>query len=220
MGRLILRCTWSAEEAQPDSPVWPAEPTRVWAGPCARSQEPDLYKKPDPEPHVGPLAGCERVCSQQAQEGKALEPRRGRPWFCRTVALSPCCRAGTAHELLKARHLRSGKHDRAAAMCMAPCACNHHHVQQQRSSFVLKGIYIYIWWAGWYKGWVRRSVLSFWGREQLLNWVWVITLITKNSTRPSVWARYIYRITHEDFFLLHGIDVIFLSLLGPQWLEV
>lgn len=59
----------------------------------------------------------------------------------------------------------------------------------------------HVWWAGSYKGWVRRSVLSFWGRKQLPNWVWGIILITKNSSRPSAWARYIYRITHGGFFI-------------------
>lgn len=64
-------------------------------------------------------------CSQQTQDGKALEPRRGGPWVCGTVAISPCYRPGTARELLEAGCSHSGKHDLAAVMCIAPCACNH-----------------------------------------------------------------------------------------------
>lgn len=86
VGRVILRCIWTAE-AWP--PMWPAEQTPVWAGVCARGQGLNLCEKPDLEPHLGSLASCDQGCFQQVQNGKAPEPRR-RPGTYRTVRCRAC----------------------------------------------------------------------------------------------------------------------------------
>lgn len=89
----------------------------------------------------------------------------------------------------------SGEHDLAAVMCVSLSACNHCHPQWQRGSSVLQGVCPY-------NGLDGIGVKSG-GRCYLLeteNSAWVIASITTNSTRPSVWARYLFRVTRGDFF--------------------
>lgn len=62
-----------------------------------------------------------------------------------------------------------------------------------------------------------RGLLSFWGKGQFPNWVWVITLIAKNSTRPLMWAKYVYRVILWE--ILHYMILCHFSL-GLQLLQI
>lgn len=54
------------------------------------------------------------------------------------------------------------------------------------------------------------GLLSLWGKGQFPNWVWVITLITKNSIRPLIWAKYVYRVILWE--ILHCMILCHFSL--------